>query len=576
MNRFYFLFGVLSCCLLGFDLLAQNKKSPYERLLETQQEYEAAMKKGDSLEVAEICYLMGKRYSSLRNFTKAQEWFLRSLRIREPLGPSEDIGKTYFQMAGFQTYLPNAAQSLRYNYLAYINFRAGKSPRSQMQAYKLLSHLHVETWKLGQSLPYSKSIGALDSALYYAEQCLQMAKIVNTPVDIGTTYAYLSNIWKLKNNLHKSKEYRQKELEIFTEAKLVNNLMAVYMDTAEELLKQNNPTLAKPWLKKALDLTSSISDYNLNENLNEVYALYYEQTGQWEKAFRYQKKGLELKNREFESQINQAIQNLTLLDEHEKKKAEFIARQKEMALQNKLAIVVFILFLVAVIAGGLFYLLFAKYKKISRENAELVKEQSHRTKNNLQSVSDLLSLELHRLSDPVAVKAMEESLMRVEAMLLLHRGLYQGEKLIEVNLPKYLPDLVKSVLRSYHLEAVKVQYDIEPIWLHTDKAIPLGLIVNELTTNTCKYALKNNPDPQLTLHCFLQTDRLFLRFADNGPGFVSPADKNTFGLRLIGLLMNKLKAKGDFSTANGCCFELSFLTKAAPLNQPKSLKNQPV
>jgi two-component sensor histidine kinase len=247
-----------------------------------------------------------------------------------------------------------------------------------------------------------------------------------------------------------------------------------------------------------------------------------------------------------------------------------------MRLQNKLAIVVFILFLVAVIAGGLFYLLFAKYKKISRENAELVKEQSHRTKNNLQSVSDLLSLELHRLSDPVAVKAMEESLMRVEAMLLLHRGLYQGEKLIEVNLPKYLPDLVKSVLRSYHLEAVKVQYDIEPIWLHTDKAIPLGLIVNELTTNTCKYALKNNPDPQLMLHCFLQTDRLFLRFADNGPGFVSPADKNTFGLRLIGLLMNKLKAKGDFSTANGCCFELSFLTKAAPLNQPKSLKNQPV
>lgn len=90
-------------------------QSPYERLLETQKDYEAAMAKGDSLEVAEMCYRMGKRYSGLKNFTKAQEWFLRALRIREPLGPSEDIGKIYIQIAGFQTYFPNIDKTLYYN-----------------------------------------------------------------------------------------------------------------------------------------------------------------------------------------------------------------------------------------------------------------------------------------------------------------------------------------------------------------------------------------------------------------------------------------------------------------------------
>lgn len=556
-----YLISVVFYLFSGFYVAGQTGKNPYERLVETQKEYEAAMKKGDSLEVAEICYLMGKRYSSLKDYTKAQQWFLRSLRIREPLGPSEDIGKTYGQLAGLQFYLPKSDQSIRYNYLAYINFRVGTSPRSQMEANKLLGHLHVLTWKLGRPLPYSKAIGSLDSAVYYAERCLQAAKVLNNPIDVGSAYGFLGQIWRLKNNLYKSKEYRQKELEIFTKAKLVNNMMDVYIRTGEELLEQHKPMLAKQWLNKAGDLTLSISNNNLNENLKEVYAVYYEQTGQWEKAFQYHKESRKLKNQELETQLNQAIQNLILLDEHERQKAEVIAQQKEMALQKKFSIVIVVLFIGAVIAGVLFYLLFAKYKKISRQNALLVQEQSHRTKNNLQSVSSLLNLQIHQLSDPIAIETMEESLMRIEAMLMAHHRLYQGDTLVEITLLHYLPDLIQNVLRSYHLESVRPIYEIQDIRLHSDQSIPLGLIVNELTTNACKYAFKNNPSPLLIVRCSLNAGIVLFTFSDNGPGFVPGTEQDSFGLQLIGLMTDKLKANAAFSKEEGCRFELTFDSK---------------
>ena len=566
--------GLLGC-LLSDDLTAQKAKSPYERLLETQKEYEAAMQKGDSLEVAEVSYLMGKRYIGLKDYTKAQQWFLRALRIREPLGPSEDIGKIYGQMTGFPIYPPQSATHLRYEYVAYLNFRAGTSPRSQMEAYKLLSHLHRVTWEFGRPLPYAKSVGSLDSAVYYAERCVQAAKMVNKPLDIGSAYGLLSNIWKLKKNPHKSSEYREKELEIFTKAKLVNNVMAVYKDTGREWLEQNKPSLAKPWLDKASSLAGSVSDHTLKEGLAEAYGRYYEQTGQWEKAFGYQKKSLELKTREFDIQFNQVIQNLILLDEYEKKKAGFAAQQKEMALQKKLNIVIAFLLLGAMLAVVVFYLLFVKYRKISKENAALVEEQTHRTKNNLQSVSALLNLKRNQLSDPVAVETMEESLMRIEAMLLAHHKLYQGNTPVEIQLIKYLPDLVKSVLRSYHLESIPIAYHLQDVWLHTDQAIPLGLIVNELTTNACKYAFRKHPAPTLSIDWWLNEGTLSLVLADNGPGFVADSRPGSFGLQLIRIMAAKLKAEYTFNTARGCRFEISFLIKQK-MKENKYLKTQPI
>lgn len=578
-----FFTALLIACIPVYNTVAQiahqslPSQSPYARLLETQKDYEAAMKKGDSLEVAEMCYRMGKRYVGFQNYTKAQQWFLRALRIKEPLGLSEDVGKIYSQLCGCIRSSQNSPVNLQYDYLAYINFKAANSLRSQIEAYRILGNLHLMTWRFNQPLPYSNARGSLDSAIYYTEKSLQVAKILNHPIDVGTAYEFLGNLWKFKNNEKKSKLYQKKALNIYLKEKLVNNVIKVFIDTGLDLLEQDRPGLAKKWLDRAYLLADSAKTILPDQWLAEPYMLYYEKIGHWKQAFLYQKKSRQMKDREFSIQNNDAVQSLNLLHEHEKKQADFRMQQKEMARQNKLTVVMAFLFLCAGTVGILFYRLFQKYKKISALNAELVKEQEHRTKNNLQSVSNLLSLQLNQLTDPIAVKAMEESVMRIDAMLLLHRELYRGDKLIEVNLKKYIPDLIKSVLRSYDLDKTKVVYELEEYWLHTDKAIPLGLIINELITNSCKYALQNNPNPKLIISCFYKADRIFLRVVDNGPGFVSSSDGNTFGLRLISILMRKLKAKGDYYNAEGCCFELVFDSKAVEVNKDNRTKKfQPV
>src|SRR5690606_28080201 len=103
-------------------------------------------------------------------------------------------------------------------------------------------------------------------------------------------------------------------------------------------------------------------------------------------------------------------------------------------------------------------------------------------------VYNLLSLQMGRLSDPQAVAALEDSLNRVDAIMRVHRRLYEGSRLEEVDLASYVPDLVKGILHSYEMERVEQRYEIPPTWLHADAAISLGLIISELAINSCKYA----------------------------------------------------------------------------------------
>ena len=202
-----------------------------------------------------------------------------------------------------------------------------------------------------------------------------------------------------------------------------------------------------------------------------------------------------------------------------------------------------------------------------------MKEQNHRTKNNLQSVSDLLSLQLYNLSDPHAVIAMEESLLRVEAMTLVHRSLYMEDNLVEVNLQKYLPDLITGVLQSYRLNTINMVCNIDEIWIHSEKAITLGLIANELTTNACKYAFKNHVNPCLMIDCTYHSGKIVFCLQDNGPGFIMSRKKTSFGLGLIEMLTDQLGGISRFSSLSGCSFNLTFGTSENRSKNSKS-KNQ--
>jgi len=206
------------------------------------------------------------------------------------------------------------------------------------------------------------------------------------------------------------------------------------------------------------------------------------------------------------------------------------------------------------------------------EKTLLLQELHHRVKNNLQIVVSLLLSQLETLPDePAAIAALRESLGRVQTMALLHESLYQTDSLARLDIGRFLADLLAAISEAYQRRAVALTLDIAPIHLSTQTAVPLGLIVNELTTNAFKYAFRG-PGPhelRVALHPAGPTDRAGryrLVVADNGPGLppFDPATVQSLGLRLAAGLARQLHGELQVERGDGACFSVLF-SEADPL-----------
>ena len=204
-----------------------------------------------------------------------------------------------------------------------------------------------------------------------------------------------------------------------------------------------------------------------------------------------------------------------------------------------------------------------KNKRISEHNAELVREQNHRVKNNLQVLSSLLSLQSNRLSDPLAKTAIEESQLRVETMAILQRRLYDGDGLVTVQAQDFMLEITEMVLHTFGLsDTVELQTAIAPISLGADHALRVGLILNELLTNACKYAFADHEAPCLQIVFQKTQEKYHLEFGDNGPGLALDAhqrpSKHSFGMRLIEMQVAQLEGTYQFNNTRGTNFSMFF------------------
>jgi two-component sensor histidine kinase len=177
-----------------------------------------------------------------------------------------------------------------------------------------------------------------------------------------------------------------------------------------------------------------------------------------------------------------------------------------------------------------------------------LREIHHRVKNNLQVISSLLQLQSRGLdeSDTQARYALRESQSRVQAMGLIHQKLYQTDT-TSVSMADYVTQLGDTLLDTYRLnDRVEMYYDVEPIELDVDTAIPLGLIINELVTNSLKYAFPDGREGTIEISLYRHEGGFKLRVADDGVGTAAAAPlegSTSFGTRLIDLLTQKLRGQ---------------------------------
>ena len=202
----------------------------------------------------------------------------------------------------------------------------------------------------------------------------------------------------------------------------------------------------------------------------------------------------------------------------------------------------------------------------NNENVLLLKEIHHRVKNNLEVVSGLLALQSAKIDDPNMQEVMLSSQNRVKSMGILHQKLYQSEHLAFIEMKNYFQNLCVNILDSYNeTDRIKVNIEMTELELDVDTAVPLGLIVNELLTNSLKYAFPKGEKGNIELSLKnLSDDNFQLKISDNGIGKTPDAKAlgTGFGTQLVDLLTRQIDGKLIQDVSNGTLILINFERQA--------------
>ncbi len=202
-------------------------------------------------------------------------------------------------------------------------------------------------------------------------------------------------------------------------------------------------------------------------------------------------------------------------------------------------------------------------KKSLKEKELLIKEIHHRVKNNLMVISGLLNLQSQYIHDQKDLAFFEESQARAKSMALIHERLYQSDNFKSIDFGEYIVKLTNDLFHAYvnDFNRIKLNISVENIMVDVDTAIPLGLIVNELLSNSMKHGFPKGKGGEIHIKFHHYHDKLQLIVKDNGIGLSGKLDyKNTdsLGLQLVNLLTGQIDGELEVNMNGGTEFIISF------------------
>jgi two-component sensor histidine kinase len=188
------------------------------------------------------------------------------------------------------------------------------------------------------------------------------------------------------------------------------------------------------------------------------------------------------------------------------------------------------------------------------EKDTLLREIHHGVKNNLQVISSLLRIQSSHTEDAVALDALKEGQSRVQSMSLIHQDLYERDNLAGIRMQTLLSRLSQNLFDTYNISRDRIEWatDIAHIHLDVETVVPLGLVINELVTNSLRYAFTGDSKGVIEIELSGINDVLVLVVKDNGIGISDPdhiIEGDSFGYSFINVFANKLDA--DLSLEGG-------------------------
>jgi two-component sensor histidine kinase len=380
----------------------------------------------------------------------------------------------------------------------------------------------------------------------------------------------------------------RKALPLATAINSTTNIAYLLSSLCFAHLAVNNYDSAEYCAKRTITLAEHMKDLPLMKNHHGTLVNIYEKKGQPAKALYHYKAYDSIatlitnseKTMERSTQISRvAIEQQRRQREQEKKNLESVNADQRKAL----IIAIGILIALAIITILIFRNLKTKEKKnkIIQAQAEdllqqnividaalrdkeiLLQEMHHRVKNNLQLINGLLELQIAKLTDKNSVDALMVAQQRIYSMAMVHSKLYHNTGDASVEVHEFATDLFRSLASAFSETENNVQFEdhISETHLSLNMLVPIGLILNELITNSFKHAFRHTDAGTITLNLQTENGSVILVYKDNGPG-IDPGQfgeaSGTLGLYLVRRLTRQLKGDMVYSKENGSKFTFTF------------------
>ncbi|MFK7774221.1 MAG: tetratricopeptide repeat protein [Saprospiraceae bacterium] len=526
---------------------------------------EIAEANNDSMMIGYIFQNMGINKDFQGNYDEAIQYYFDAMQIFSSIGEELGLAQLYTNIGTIYQITDQKEKCIEY-YKKAIQIKKEIGTIGDLAiSYENLATVYVEYEEL------DKGTAAIDSAFYYSE--------------ISNSKGALPYIYFVKGDLLSKQKETKAALEMYKKGvELSKELDDPFrISIGNTSIGKSYATLGRHqkaifYYEDVLEYAKSIENFKLEKDVLMQYIESLKQTDQHRKATEYYERVLVLNDSLFSQQTIESINEVEAKFQTEKKETENKLLKTEKAVQAStiknqrktligsvlgigwLAMITFLIYRQSNDRKKTNKLLQGKNEKIET----LHKELSHRVKNNLAFVSGLLRMQGRRLVNVEAKQAVKDGESRIEAMALLHQKLYTKEAETTIDLGEYLDQICTNLKRIYPMEGEvpKIQLQTGNIKVDGEKSVRVGLIINELVTNSFKYAFENITNPKIDITVTKVDEKyLTLTYQDNGiglPAELAIKNSKSLGLKLVRMLTEQLKGTVQMKNKKGAFFQIDF------------------
>lgn len=517
--------------------------------------------------VASVLYNVGISYEDNGEYLRALKNYLRSLRVIENLDQPYRLINTLIAVGGTYKNLKSYNKALFYFQKADSVNQLKPIPNLQNVIYANFAHLYMD-------------LGLLDSANYYIEESLKGLSEEETNM-ARDYYIYQKTRYAIDAGNFKEAQFWIDSVHnmLKREAFPLTMQSEMIYEEARFNFKLGRPQKAIAIINKALSDSTLLKLRPIYEKLYGLGTKVYEALGETDQSLTFYKMYIAYKDSmlnvpvyeeiidlqsQYESEKGQEIidrlENEKLIQDLQLKNAN-INNRWLIVLVLLLAVIFFVLYNRFQLKRKSVAILSAKNKQISEaleEREILHKELHHRVKNNLQIISSMLEL---KSPNSTADDILKQNKERIYAMAAIHEMLYKSGSLNKLSFKTYLDGLISYIEESLlpSNKNVKISSSVNETQIDLDKMITCGLIINEVVTNSLKYAFEGRNEGQISISFSKQEDGLgLLQIQDDGPGYKEEQRQEGLGTRLIAGFVNQLNGQLWVDTESGVQYQIAF------------------